>query len=69
MRLVAALTLCLALDLLLRVMRAGSAMVRDQLGTYNAAWYAAGFLCLIATGLALMVRAPGAGLRRWRLAT
>jgi predicted MFS family arabinose efflux permease len=46
----------------------GSAMVRDQLGTYNAAWYAAGCLCLIATVLAMMIRAPGAGARRWRLA-
>jgi sugar phosphate permease len=46
----------------------GSAMVRDQLGTYNAAWYGAGLLCLLATLLALMVRAPGAGMRQWRLA-
>jgi sugar phosphate permease len=45
----------------------GSAMVRDQLGTYTAAWYAAGCLCLVATVLALMVRAPGASTRRWRL--
>ena len=46
----------------------GSAMIRDQFGTYNAAWYAAGCLCLVATVLAVMVRAPGAGLRQWRLA-
>ncbi len=45
----------------------GSAMVRDQLGTYNAAWYGAGFLCFFAVGLSLLVRAPGAGVKRWRL--
>jgi MFS family permease len=46
-----------------------SAVVRDQLGTYTAAWYAAGFLCLFATVLSLLVRKPGARARRWRLAS
>jgi hypothetical protein len=44
----------------------GSAIVRDQLGTYNAAWSTAGILCLIATVLAMLVHAPGAACR-WRL--
>ncbi len=46
-----------------------SAVVRDQLGTYTAAWYGAGFLCLLATVLSLLVRKPGAQARRWRIAT
>jgi sugar phosphate permease len=44
-----------------------SAVLRDQLGSYNAAWYGAGCLCLIATVLVLLVRAPGENARRWRL--
>jgi predicted MFS family arabinose efflux permease len=43
-------------------------VVRDQLGAYTAAWYAAGFLCLIAAVFSLLVRTPGAAPRRWRLA-
>ena len=44
-----------------------SAAVRDQLGSYNAAWYGAGFLCLIATVFALLIRVPGTSRRIWRL--
>jgi sugar phosphate permease len=43
-------------------------LVRDQLGTYTAAWYSAGFGCLIAAIFSLLVRVPGQTGRRWRLA-
>jgi MFS family permease len=46
----------------------GSAVIRDQLGTYSAAWYGAGFLCLIATALTLLVPARTGATRRWSLA-
>ncbi|HKD98838.1 MAG TPA: MFS transporter [Micromonosporaceae bacterium] len=46
----------------------GAAVIRDQLGTYTAAWYSAGFLCLIAAVFSILVRRPGATPTRWRLA-
>ena len=37
-------------------------VIRDQLGSYNVAWYGAGGLCVVAATCALMLRAkPGAG--------
>ena len=35
----------------------GAGMVRDQLGSYDAAWYGAGALCVIAASCALLLRA------------
>jgi sugar phosphate permease len=43
-------------------------VVRDRFGTYTAAWYAAGFLCLFAAVFSMLVRRPGATGRRWRVA-
>jgi len=45
-----------------------AAVVRDHLGSYTMAWYGAGFLCLFAAVFSLLVRAPGATRRRWRVA-
>jgi len=47
----------------------GSAVIRDHLGTYSAAFYGAGFLCLIATAFALLVPGQKGATRRWRLST
>jgi sugar phosphate permease len=47
----------------------GAGVIRDQLGTYTAAWYSAGFLCLFAAVFSVLVRAPGASRPRWRLAS
>jgi sugar phosphate permease len=47
----------------------GAAVIRDQLGTYTAAWYTAGFLCLFAAVFSLLVRRPGSRSPRFRLTT
>jgi len=47
----------------------GAGIIRDQLGTYTAAWYAAGFLCLFAAVFSLLVRAPGAPRPRFSVAS
>lgn len=38
------------------VAAAGAGIVRDQLGTYDLAWYAAGVLCVIAASLCVAIR-------------
>jgi sugar phosphate permease len=43
-------------------------LVRDNLGTYNAAFYAAGGLALVAAVLSLQMRRPGHTGARWRVA-
>ncbi|MFC1409320.1 MFS transporter [Streptacidiphilus sp. N1-12] len=39
------------------VVALGAGLVRDQLGSYDAAWYGAGVLCVIAASCALLLRA------------
>jgi MFS family permease len=38
-------------------MALGAGIVRDELGTYDMAWYAGGAICILAGGLSLLVRA------------
>jgi sugar phosphate permease len=46
----------------------GAGLVRDRLGSYNLAWYAAGGLCLIAALLSVQITRPGRVGRPDRLA-
>jgi predicted MFS family arabinose efflux permease len=41
----------------------GGGVIRDVTGSYNPAWYGAGFLCLFAAALSTTVGRPGAGTR------
>jgi len=43
-------------------------LVRDNLGNYNAAFYAAGGIALVASVLSTQIRRPGHTGARWRVA-
>ncbi len=43
------------------VVAAVAGVIRDQLGSYDLAWYGAGALCAVAAVCSLMLRRPGAG--------
>src|SRR5262245_34840247 len=51
------------------IVAVGAGVIRDQLGAYTAAWYVAGFLCLFAAVLSLLVRAPGTSRPRFSVAS
>lgn len=46
------------------VAAAGAGMIRDQLGTYDLAWYAAGALCVVAAALCVSIRNRPSGASR-----